>query len=691
MSEIRRMLFLCALLLSVVASAQNISVTSFKLLENDLTANTAGTMERDQNGETAALIKVVTTEQGFVFDGGMVGIVKTKQGVGEVWVYVPHGIKKITVQHPQLGVLRDYYFPTTIEKAKTYEMVLTTGKVETIVTHSVNKQFVVFNVTPSNAVVEFGDEVLMVDGEGYATKSMPYGTYDYRVTCANYHTAAGKVTVNEQGKAEVKVTLQPNFGWIKLDGAEVLRGAYVFIDNERVGQLPFTTDNIKSGTHRIKVVKSMYKVYEREVAVQDNSTTEVKVEMVPNFANVTLMADETSEIWIDGEKCGKGQWTGPLEIGDYVVEVKRESHRAVSEVVQINSVLARTIQLKTPTPIYTSLEVSSVPLRATVYIDGVEVGETPLIKSNVLVGTRRVTLKRMGYESVERDMVVKEGIENRVSIELSEIKKSIDSSSSAGHKATSSASSTLPATGNTGRSSSVSQKLRPGPRSHGSFYVQYNSFGVGDFSETLEDMDAESDKLTGFTVGFNKAVPITSSMPLFLEVGAGLTCAWVKIYDEEESNDCYYCEDEYSLRTKQTSQHLMVNVPVNLMYKFQIPNSSIILEPYVGLNVKGHFLGQMKAELSCDACCDDIEEVFGELLDEIDEDELKTDYFDKDDMGGKKYVAERLNIGWQIGANVDFGKSYIGVSYGSDFDEFMDNDGDDWTFSALNITYGIRF
>ena len=187
------------MLIATATGAQNISVSSFKLLENDLTANTAGTMERDQNGKVAALIKVVTTEQGFVFDGGMVGIVKTRQGVGEVWVYVPQGIKRITIQHPQLGVLRNYDIPISIEEARTYEMVLTTGRVETIVTHAVNKQFVVFCVTPANAVVELGDEVLTVDSEGYATKSMPFGTYDYRVSCANYHTTAGKVTVNAAG------------------------------------------------------------------------------------------------------------------------------------------------------------------------------------------------------------------------------------------------------------------------------------------------------------------------------------------------------------------------------------------------------------------------------------------------------------------------------------------------------------
>ena len=418
----RGVVLFTVLLLVDIVSAQNINVASFKLLENDLTANTTGTMENDQNGETAALIKVVTTQQGFVFDGGMIGIVKTKQGVGEVWVYVPHGIKKLTIQHPQLGVLRDYYFPVPIEKARTYEMVLTTGKVETVVTHSVNKQFVVFNVNPANAVVELNDEMLTVDSEGYATKGVPYGTYNYRVSCADYHTEAGRVTVTADGKAEVNVTLRPNFGWIKLDGAEDLRGAYVYIDNVRVGQLPFVSGNIKSGKHRVKIVKNMYKPYEQPIVVEDNETSELKVEMIPNFAVVTLTADAESEIWIDGEHRGKGRWSGRLEVGDYVVEVKKESHRAASQVLHINTTGEKTFELQSPIPIYAPLEISSTPLRATVYIDGVEVGETPIMKSDILVGRHRVKFEKEGYGSVEQTVELKEGIENQISVELSNVK-----------------------------------------------------------------------------------------------------------------------------------------------------------------------------------------------------------------------------------------------------------------------------
>ena len=407
----------------LTASAQNISVASFRMLDTDLTANTYGTMEHDQNGEVAALIKIVTSAQGFTFDGGMVGITKVKQEVGEIWVYVPHGIKKITIRHQQLGVLRDYFFPIPIEKARTYEMVLTTGKVETIVTHAVAKQFVVFNVTPTDAMVELDDEVLTVDDEGVAQKLMSYGSYNYRVSCTNYHTEVGVVTVTAEGKLEKNVTLRPNFGWLKVEGASEYDGADVYIDNERVGKLPLESRELKSGAHRVKVVKSMYKTYERQVTVADNETTTLDVQLVANFANVTLTAGEGCEIWVDGQLRGTGRWSGPLQMGDYTVEVKRASYRSTSEIVNIGSLAPRNIQLKLPTPIYASLAIYSTPAHATISIDGVEVGTTPLLKNGVLVGSRLIEFKKEGYSSVTKRVELLEGVENEVSAKLNAVQE----------------------------------------------------------------------------------------------------------------------------------------------------------------------------------------------------------------------------------------------------------------------------
>lgn len=176
---------------SLSAFAQTISVSSFKLLETDLTANTAGTMETDQNGETAALIKVVATQTGFTFDGGSLGIVKTIQKPSEIWVYVPRGLKKITISHPQLGMLRDHYLNIPIEAARTYEMVLIIG--ETQKTRS--DQFVVFKLDPKDAVVDFDSEILATE-KGIASKKKKLGKYQYRIQALDCFPEIGTIAVD---------------------------------------------------------------------------------------------------------------------------------------------------------------------------------------------------------------------------------------------------------------------------------------------------------------------------------------------------------------------------------------------------------------------------------------------------------------------------------------------------------------
>lgn len=109
------------MLLSCVGSsvsAQKFSVSSFRLLPNDVSAFINPV--RDLNDEDCALIKVQGNED-FVFSSPL-GIIKRIDNVGEIWLYLPAKSKKITIKHPEWGVLRDYKFPTRIDSHLTYEL-----------------------------------------------------------------------------------------------------------------------------------------------------------------------------------------------------------------------------------------------------------------------------------------------------------------------------------------------------------------------------------------------------------------------------------------------------------------------------------------------------------------------------------------------------------------------------------------
>lgn len=98
--------------------AQRFSVASFRTLPNDVSAFINPV--KDLNNEDCGLLKILASDE-FVFSTPL-GIVKRVDNVGEIWLYLPHGTKKITIKHADWGVLRDYILPSRIESHMTYEI-----------------------------------------------------------------------------------------------------------------------------------------------------------------------------------------------------------------------------------------------------------------------------------------------------------------------------------------------------------------------------------------------------------------------------------------------------------------------------------------------------------------------------------------------------------------------------------------
>lgn len=112
-------------------SAVKFKVTGFRVLPNDVSAFI--TPVRDLNNEACALLKVVA-RQDFAFSSPL-GIVKRKDEVGEIWLYLPKGTRRITIKHPRWGVLRNYRLPLALESHVAYEMTISEPRVSAIHEH----------------------------------------------------------------------------------------------------------------------------------------------------------------------------------------------------------------------------------------------------------------------------------------------------------------------------------------------------------------------------------------------------------------------------------------------------------------------------------------------------------------------------------------------------------------------------
>ena len=222
----------------IVMQAQNLAVQSFRMDETDLTANTAGTTVIDQNGHKCALIKVETTLKGFTFDAGTLGVVKTENHVGEVWVYVPEGVKRLSIFHEDYMPIRDYDLGMMLRRARTYVLRLSASQ-QQAAEETPTSQFVIFQVSPANATIELNGEILPVHN-GSATKMMPFGSYDYRVQAPDYMPQAGKVVVDDPQQPHVVSAL------LKREGEDRL---------VTVGSVTFTMIPVKGGTFQMGATK----------------------------------------------------------------------------------------------------------------------------------------------------------------------------------------------------------------------------------------------------------------------------------------------------------------------------------------------------------------------------------------------------------------------------------------------------
>lgn len=226
------------MLTSLVTAAQTMSVVEFVSDESDLTANTAGTIVLDQNGDKCALIKIETTEFGFSFDVGSLGVVKTEQHAGEVWLYVPEGVKRLSISHPKFEKIRDYDLGMSVKKARTYIMKLHVLKPTTDVggmgtidvkTNPIGAEVFIDNISVGKTPMSFsklipGRHIVTIKHEGF---------YDYESTV---EVAADKISVIDEvlakscdiDRSHNKITITTkgvSFNLIKVEGGSFQMGA----------------------------------------------------------------------------------------------------------------------------------------------------------------------------------------------------------------------------------------------------------------------------------------------------------------------------------------------------------------------------------------------------------------------------------------------------------------------------------
>ena len=416
----RFILSLMSVILVITVNAQELKVKSIREATHDISARTQA--RQDLNGVDCALLKVFVVGKNVKFSGNVVDVVSKDN---EYWVYLANGTKRVKVTHPDflpMEITFGDYGINEVNSKTTYVMSLSNGSSGSNAAEDAGGQYLVLNVEPANAIVFIDDSEVTLQNGSYS-KFLPYGSHSYKISDPLYTTESGSFDIGMEKKV-VNIKLKPAYGVLQIS-TKPENGAKVYIDNDAdpIGITPVVTKKLLKGEHKFRFQKQDYESVTITHSVHDDGSTKpLVVDMSPNYAEVSINASPDCAIYINGNEKGVGKWNGRLTDGMYRLEARKKGHRPTFQNITVVKGVSQSIKLTDPTPIYGSLNVTTNPIGAKIYIDNEQKGNTPDIVNKLLIGEHTIRLEIDGYDTETQKVSIEEGKIKELAINLNKKK-----------------------------------------------------------------------------------------------------------------------------------------------------------------------------------------------------------------------------------------------------------------------------
>lgn len=203
-----------------------------------------------------------------------------------------------------------------------------------------------------------------------------------------------------------------------------------------------------------------------------------------------------------------------------------------------------------------------------------------------------------------------------------------------------------------------------------SIYASYNMLKYS------QEMFIYNKAYNGFSVGYDRAIGLISKIPLYVEIGGAIQYAGQNI------------KDNVGGYVKTTSNLLSVKVPVSILYRWNVANSNWSIIPKAGFDGRFNVLGKGKETSS------DYSHKFTTTnrYNMFKEGENGEDGYNGLNALGDK--CRRFQVGWHVGANVEYKSLLLGITYGADMNAFCKEFNEtvyNIHFKTLLITIGHKF
>ena len=330
----KSLLFLLFVLHTIVAFAQELTVKSFKLAENDISVQTQP--RKDLNDRNCALVKVQFVGTISEVEGNVVKPL-VKHG-NETWVYMPQGSR-------QLKILTQSYLPVMVtfadygveklESNRTYVLILVkpSGQNEPV---DAGGNFYAISVQPKGAKVTVDGVLQESSSDGEYSAMLPYGNHTYKVEAGGYISKSGSFSVSSGDMAPISVSLVSALATVSVTCPTPAVSLYV--DKKSVGNAPWS-GNLKEGMHLVEVKKNGYRSQQKTIQLSQQQKLDVAFgELIAIQGNLSVNYKPFgADVYVDDKKLGQSPRVfNGLLVGNHQVEVRKDGYATDKKSVTIS-------------------------------------------------------------------------------------------------------------------------------------------------------------------------------------------------------------------------------------------------------------------------------------------------------------------------------------------------------------------
>ena len=370
-----------------------------------------------------ALLDFFTNEKGFQFFVEDAPVAAT-EGEGMVTLALPHRTGSLIIKHPVYGQLALKVPNGVLKKKKHYHAYLHTESLEKEFRQQ--KQWALISTVPERAIV-YVDTVIHPLLDGNLSLYLPLGRHVCRIESPFYQTLNDTIELTDIVRFEKRYVLQPFYAYLTVETD--WPDARICLDGDSLGLQRVETSRLMPGRYRLTVNQGDSLYYEQwlelanaerkvvdlhgielrpfpqlgqsiemsgfpDEVLADSMASDGLQEQSGQWADVHITAfDADTEIWLNRERVGQGEWRGNLAPGFYAVSSRKEGLDSRTDFFWVDAGKSVELNLISPLADYGLLNVSCDEVDATVFLNGLAIGSAPCVLRNLPVGrTYRVRL-----------------------------------------------------------------------------------------------------------------------------------------------------------------------------------------------------------------------------------------------------------------------------------------------------------